>query len=117
MEEFILDLNNLDKIYNRDPSIFSKLYFDYLTKIFSKIDHSHVAKLISSLIDARDNDASIFFIANGGSASTASHFANDIAIGSKATDKPFKAISLTDNQAIVPLSQMTLGMKKFLLIS
>ncbi len=112
LEEFILDLNNLDKIYDSDPSIFSKHYFDYLTKIFSKIDHSDVAKLISSLIDARDNDASIFFIANGGSASTASHFANDIAIGSKATNKPFKAFSLTDNQAIITAISNDFGYQK-----
>ena len=34
---------------------------------------------------------------NGGSAATASHFANDIAIGSKSWSKPFRALSLVDN--------------------
>ena len=38
---------------------------------------------------------------NGGSAATASHFANDLSIGSDSYEKPFRAISLTDNQAII----------------
>ena len=45
--------------------------------------------------------ASIFFAGNGGSASTASHFANDLAIGTNDYNTPFKAISLSDNNAIL----------------
>ena len=40
-----------------------------------------------------------FFAGNGGSAATASHFANDIAIGTNDYQKPFRVISLTDNVA------------------
>ena len=32
---------------------------------------------------------------------TASHFANDIGIGTRSWDKPFKAMSLTDNNAVM----------------
>ena len=42
-----------------------------------------------------------FFIGNGGSTATASHFANDIAIGTNSYDKPFRAVSLTDSNAII----------------
>ena len=42
-----------------------------------------------------------FFIGNGGSAATASHFANDIAIGTNSYEKPFRAVSLTDSNAII----------------
>ena len=38
---------------------------------------------------------------NGGSAATASHFANDLSIGTNEYDKPFRAISLTDNVPIL----------------
>jgi D-sedoheptulose 7-phosphate isomerase len=44
----------------------------------------------------------VFFIGNGGSAATASHFANDIAIGTRTGDaKPFRAMALTDNVAVL----------------
>ena len=47
-----------------------------------------------------------------GSASTATHFANDIAIGTRSTDKPFKAVSLSDNQAIVTAIANDYGFEK-----
>ncbi len=43
----------------------------------------------------------IFFIGNGGSAATASHFANDLAYGTNDYDQPFRAISLTDNVPVL----------------
>ena len=39
----------------------------------------------------------IFFVGNGGSASTASHFTSDLSAGMNL--KPFRAISLTDNNS------------------
>ena len=60
-----------------------------------------IEKFVEILLEARDRKSSIFFIGNGGSASTASHFANDIAIGTKTFEKPFRAISLCDNQAVI----------------
>lgn len=107
-----MDLNNLDKIYISNPSIFSKRYFEYINKLITKIDHSEIERLISLLINTRNNNSSIFFIGNGGSASTASHFANDIAIGSKANKKPFRAFNLTDNQAIVTAISNDFGYEK-----
>ena len=38
---------------------------------------------------------------NGGSASTASHFVNDISIGSRSAQKPFRSIGLSDNMAVI----------------
>ena len=49
----------------------------------------------------RENNKTIFFIGNGESASTASHFVNDISLGSRQFEKPFRAISLCDNQAVI----------------
>jgi D-sedoheptulose 7-phosphate isomerase len=43
----------------------------------------------------------IFFIGNGGSAATASHFANDIGIGTRSKFAPFRCMSLTDNNAVM----------------
>jgi len=94
-------VNNIDKIYTADASAFAKAYLDYLKQVIDGIDRQEVAAFIADLLRAREHGANIFFIGNGGSAATASHFANDIAIGTDNYDKPFKAISLTDNMPIV----------------
>jgi D-sedoheptulose 7-phosphate isomerase len=85
----------------KDAESFAQNYFNYLNQVFSKINIKEIVSLINILIDARQRGAHIFFMGNGGSASTASHFANDIAIGTRSWDKPFRATSLTDNQSMV----------------
>ena len=94
-------MNNLDNFFDIDVETFSKSYFDYLSRIFKQINLKDIEIFANQLIQARNSSANIFFIGNGGSASTASHFANDIAVGTKSLQKQFKAISLTDNQAII----------------
>lgn len=94
-------MNNLDRIYNSDPVVFAKAYFDYLIEVIKKIDTNTVGQFIETILDARAREANIYFIGNGGSAATASHFANDIAIGTNSYAKPFRAVSLTDNQAVI----------------
>jgi len=94
-------MNNLDRIFTSDPVSFADAYLGYLTEVLKSIDRNAIGKFAKTLLDARERGASIFFIGNGGSASTASHFANDIAVGTNSYAKPFRAISLTDNQAII----------------
>ena len=53
------------------------------------------------LLTARENGATIFFMGNGGSAATASHFANDLAFGTNEYEKPFKVMSITDNVPVI----------------
>jgi D-sedoheptulose 7-phosphate isomerase len=94
-------MNNIDNFFNKNPSIFASAYFDYLSKVLKSIDTNSISNFIQLLMKARDQESNIFFIGNGGSAATASHFANDLSIGTNSYTKPFKAISLTDNQAII----------------
>ena len=96
-------MNKIDQIFNNSLNIqeFSKYYFNYLSSILDKINVDDIARFVGALMDAREKESSIYFIGNGGSASTASHFANDIAIGTKLSHKSFRAISLCDNQAII----------------
>jgi D-sedoheptulose 7-phosphate isomerase len=95
--------NKLDEIFqsNRKPADFAKHYGAYLSEVLSKLDYAEVGKMIDVIIDARERGAHIFFIGNGGSAATATHFANDISIGTRVSEKPFKALALTDNVAIL----------------
>ena len=94
-------MNNLDRIFTKDPVTFAGAYFDYLTSVLKTIDTREIGQFIETLLDARERGANIYFIGNGGSAATASHFVNDIAIGTNSYDKPFRAVSLTDSNAII----------------
>lgn len=94
-------MNNIDRFFDPDAALFAKRYIEYLSRVLGGIDVGEIKRFIDTLLDARNRGATIFFIGNGGSAATASHFANDLGYGTDSYDKPFRAISLTDNQAVV----------------
>ena len=96
-------MNNLDKIFlnNKQIKKFSKSYFTYLTSVLDKISEEEIEAFVTVLLDARERESVVYFIGNGGSAATASHFANDISIGTRCYEKPFRVLSLCDNQAII----------------
>jgi len=77
---------------------FIKSYLDDNIRLLSSIDLEAVAKAITIFKQARDDGKRIYAIGNGGSASTASHFVNDMGKGaSVGRDVRFKMIPLTDN--------------------
>jgi len=80
---------------------FSKQYLEYLTNLIEKLDTQSIAQFADLLLDSRDSGSTTFFLGNGGSASTATHFVNDVSLGSRQFEKPFRAISLCDNQAVI----------------
>src|ERR1700733_4163155 len=94
-------MNNIDRIYPPAPGDFPRAYLEYLQAVLRRIDPAEIGNFIRTLLDARERSATIFFIGNGGSAATASHFANDLSIGTNEYDKPFRAFSLTDNVPIL----------------
>jgi len=94
-------MNTLDRMFTEDIEQFSKSYFDYLKNVLDKIDVAEVRRFVEVILAARERGSTIFFIGNGGSATTASHFANDLAFGTKEYEKPFRAMSLTDNVSVL----------------
>jgi D-sedoheptulose 7-phosphate isomerase len=94
-------MNNIDSFFTSDPVAFSKSYFKYLQSVINSVDTAEVGRFIETLLDARKRGVTIFFIGNGGSAATSSHFANDISIGTNEYKLPFRVISLTDNVPII----------------
>jgi len=96
-------MNNIDRIYSESLSLkdYSRSYIKYLASVLNNISLTDIEKFVEVLLEARERESSIFFIGNGGSAATASHFANDIAIGTRTYEKPFRVISLCDNQAVI----------------
>lgn len=95
--------NQIEKIFDetKTPADYSRNYLSYLSTIFSKINEQELGKFIEVILKAREDGRAVYFIGNGGSAATASHFANDIQIGTRPKGKPFKVQSLTDNVAIL----------------
>jgi D-sedoheptulose 7-phosphate isomerase len=94
-------MNNIDNFFSENIVNFSKSYFDYLKEIFDKVDLLEIKAFVEELLKAREQGATIFFMGNGGSAATASHFANDLAFGTNDYEKPFKVMSITDNTAVL----------------
>ena len=80
---------------------FSDEYLEYLTTLISQLDRSAISQFADLLLQSRENKTTTFFLGNGGSASTATHFVNDVSLGSRQFEKPFRAISLCDNQAVI----------------
>lgn len=96
-------MNTIEKIYKKanNPSEYISSYLNHLTKILAGLNHSAIAKVIDLFLHARATRKNIFFIGNGGSAATASHFANDLAIGTRSERLPFRVMSLTDNTSVM----------------
>ena len=80
---------------------FSDEYLEYLTRLIAQLDRSTISQFADLLLESRENKTTTFFLGNGGSASTATHFVNDVSLGSRQFEKPFRAISLCDNQAVI----------------
>jgi D-sedoheptulose 7-phosphate isomerase len=75
-------------------------YLQCLTSLLANIDLNQVERIVRHLRNARDSGASVYVIGNGGSAATASHFAQDLAHHSRRPGrKPIKVHSLADNVA------------------
>ncbi|MBF0194271.1 MAG: SIS domain-containing protein [Magnetococcales bacterium] len=96
--------NNQKDLYKpgQDAGSYFKSYNDYLHKQLQQIDSADIEALSQAFLTARKNKNTIFFIGNGGSASTASHFAQDLAtVGRKAGVDSFSTLSLTDNNSYI----------------
>ena len=92
--------NKVAELFEQSRSAVSYMenYGCYLSKLLSDLDYNSVTQTVDCLLTARKHSSTIFFVGNGGSAATASHFAQDIAeIGRKVGRPGFKTISLADN--------------------
>jgi len=81
--------------------VFSTTYKKDLINIINKVSDKEVESFIDTLLKSIEQKSIVYFIGNGGSASTASHFVNDLSIGVRSLENPISAISLCDNQAVI----------------
>ncbi len=83
----------------------NKIIEDYLKGLRSCLDEiskQDIEGIVDIIFTAYKKGKRVFIIGNGGSATTASHFARDLQIGTAVEGKPrVKAFSLTDNVALI----------------
>lgn len=75
-------------------------YLEKLQEELTRLCDEDIEKVVDVFLQAYHRGQTIFIMGNGGSASTASHFCNDINKGTLVPNKDgkrFKAIALTDN--------------------
>lgn len=98
-------MNGVTRAFTRSGGVaglFVKEYVDHLSALLRALDAEAVSRLIDTLELARERSATIFFAGNGGSASTCSHFANDLGKAASVAGRPgFRVVSLTDNVALL----------------
>ena len=76
----------------------ARQYLNGLNGLLDGFDTEAFDRIVNSILDAYSDEQAIFIMGNGGSASTASHFACDINKGCCLNlDKKFKVICLNDN--------------------
>lgn len=88
---------------SRRPDLAARIagYWDEIAAVAGALDPDLLGAAADLLLDAQARNRVVFFVGNGGSAATASHFACDLAKGTRGDGPPtFKVAALTDN---VPL--------------
>ena len=77
-------------------------YIDGLSDNLKELLRQNVAEIADIIFDAYKKGKQIFIMGNGGSATTASHFANDLKLGTAVERQAcVRATSLTDNIAVI----------------
>jgi D-sedoheptulose 7-phosphate isomerase len=77
-------------------------YIDRLQATIAQLPHDRIAALGASLLRSYKNDKQVFTLGNGGSSSTASHMAADLAKNTIGPNmRRFRITSLNENAAIV----------------
>jgi D-sedoheptulose 7-phosphate isomerase len=81
---------------------YTRGYLKRLTALFEALDMAEVHGVVEAFAEARAKGRTIYFVGNGGSAATSSHFSQDLAeVGRKAKAPLFRSQSLTDNTSYI----------------
>ena len=94
-------MTTIDEAFDSNVKNFWYSYIAHLSDLLAKTNPEQIQTFIETLVVARESGNYIFVIGNGGSASTASHMANDLAIGTRKLKKPPKIVSLSDNLSLI----------------
>jgi D-sedoheptulose 7-phosphate isomerase len=104
-----IDAEYKESTMKKPPEKLISEYFSEGQKILSNLSILEVAGLALAIEKVRLSGSTVYLAGNGGSASTASHFATDIGIGSQMRANPVKVISLCDNAAVITAISNDIG--------
>jgi D-sedoheptulose 7-phosphate isomerase len=76
-------------------------YTKRVSELLSGVDPIEVSAILKMIKDTKIQDGTIYLLGNGGSAATASHFANDLTTINRRKGNNIKAISLIDSMATI----------------
>jgi D-sedoheptulose 7-phosphate isomerase len=108
----MMGMSTLDRLFRQSTGLadYASQYALYLSDLLAELDYEAVERVGHAFERARVAGRTIFLLGNGGSAATASHFANDLGLGPRVLGgKAYRAISLTDNTAFVTAAGNDLG--------
>lgn len=85
-------------------------YLQESERVIRRVSREDLEGVIELLYEAWRDERQVFVAGNGGSASTATHFASDLAkFASEKGEKRFRAVALTDNVPLVSALTNDLG--------
>lgn len=79
----------------------TSLYLARVSNAISTVDPLAVEQVADLLRQARERNSMVFVMGNGGSASTASHMATDLGVGSHKRGVGLRTICLSDNPSVL----------------
>lgn len=97
-------MQHLREMYSssKNASEYFRSYFSHINELLMDLDTGAINSVVECFLKAREERKTIFFAGNGGSAATASHFAQDLGeVGRKAGKRGFKTLSLTENISLL----------------
>ncbi len=97
-------MNYLAELYQKSESFpaYAGGYLARVAELCAKLDRDAIGRAVEAMDKARRDGAALYYMANGGSAAVASHWVNDLLVGSTVKGKPgFRAYCLTDNPSSV----------------
>jgi D-sedoheptulose 7-phosphate isomerase len=87
-----------DRLGSPDVREVAARYLRDFQRLIAEVDVEAVARVVSCLATARDGGGTIFVAGNGGSAATASHWANDLGKATKCAGRSaIRVMCLSDN--------------------
>lgn len=76
-------------------------YADRVIAALKSIREDEILAFVELLVEVRARGGRVFIVGNGGSATTASHMATDLGVGSLRVEAGVRAFSLTDNSGVI----------------
>lgn len=98
---------------NEQSNKAARFAFEYvrrLGQLLESLDYETLGEILDLILGTANSSKTVFICGNGGSAATASHMANDLQVGCFArTGKKIRAVSLTDNVAVITAAANDFG--------